>query len=253
SIESELTQQVGIVNSYEDLAQNIEKGRVSVMLHIEGAECINSDLSNIEEYYEKGIRSIGPVWSRPNVFGNGVPFKFPSSPDTGDGLTEAGKELIKKCNELGILVDLAHINYKGFFDVARITTKPLIVSHTAVNRLCNSTRNLLDDQIDEVGKSHGIIGIIFEPINTRSNGKENEDTSLQVIVDHILYVGNRIGFECVGFGSDFDGAQTPKEMKNVSKIQNLIEKLRANGLGEEVIEKIAFGNWLRVIKETFKI
>jgi membrane dipeptidase len=250
-LEDKLSDRIAIIKSFKDLSENWEK-KLSIILHIEGAECVDSDLSNLEDYYLKGIRSIGPVWSRPNVFGNGVPFAFPRNPNTGDGLTSAGIKLVKKCNELGVIVDLAHINEKGFFDVARTSNKPLVVSHAGIYKICPSTRNLTDTELKEIKRSNGIVGIIFEPINTRPDGKMEDDTPLSVIAKQIVYVIEKIGINHVGFGSDFDGAQTPNDMKDVSKVQNLINELRKEGLNNEEIEKVAYQNWIRVLKETLK-
>lgn len=120
---------------------DFQTGRVAAILHIEGAEPIEPDLSNLETWHERGLRSIGPVWSRANAFGEGVPFRFPASPDTGPGLTIAGEQLVRRCNELGILVDLSHLNEAGFWDVARLSTAPLVATHSNAHALCPSTRN----------------------------------------------------------------------------------------------------------------
>ena len=156
----------GVVKDVAELRDNRQKGVLSAVLHFEGAEAIREDLGNLESYYDQGLRALGLVWSRPNVFGCGVNFEYPHSPDTGPGLTLAGKQLIKECNRLGILIDLAHITEKGFWDAAKLSTAPLVVSHADVYALCPSTRNLTDAQIDAVGKSGGVIGINFEPFNT---------------------------------------------------------------------------------------
>jgi membrane dipeptidase len=89
-------------------------GRVAAIVHLEGADPLAPDLSDLEDWYDRGLRSLGIVWSRPNAFAEGVPFRFPSSPDTGPGLTAAGRELVRACNRLGILVDLSHLNEVGF-------------------------------------------------------------------------------------------------------------------------------------------
>ena len=102
---------------------DFREGAVTAIVHLEGAEPIAPDLSNLEGWYERGLRSIGLVWSRPNAFAEGVPFRFPSSPDTGAGLTDAGRELVRACNRLGILVDLSHLNEAGFWDVQRSRTR----------------------------------------------------------------------------------------------------------------------------------
>jgi membrane dipeptidase len=140
-------------------------------MHFEGAETIQTDLSDLAGYYAQGLRSLGIVWSRANDFAEGVPFRFPHSPDTGPGLTDAGKALVRACNDMGILIDLSHLNEKGFWDVERLTTAPLVVTHTGVHAICASTRNPPDKQIDAVGASGGIIGINFSVGMSRPDGK----------------------------------------------------------------------------------
>lgn len=251
-LESESKNEIKIVKTYEELEQCLANNILAVILHFEGAEAIKENLSNLEYFYQKGLRSLGLVWSRPNAFGTGVPFIFPHHPDTGTGLTEAGKALVRKCNELGIIVDLAHINEKGFFDVAKISTKPLVVTHTDAYAICPSTRNITDEQIDAVGESGGVIGINFETMNTRPDGKLDDDTPLSVIVDHIDYIVKRIGINHVAFGSDFDGAEMPKELHDVTGLPLLIQALQKQGYDNESMEKIAYKNWLRILKDTWK-
>jgi membrane dipeptidase len=243
---------LGVVHSYRELTQFWNEGKFAVVLHIEGAAVIREDLSNLEDYYNQGVRSLGPVWSRPNVFGTGVPFEFPSSPDTGPGLTEAGKRLVQECNRLGILVDLAHLNEKGFWDAAEISQAPLVVSHAGVHALCPSTRNLTDAQIDEVAQSGGLIGIIFGSSNIRPDGKRDTDTPLIDFVRHFEYVIERVGVDHVAFGSDFDGTTVPEVLKDVTRLPNLLGLLYERGWRGEDLEKIAYKNWFRVFQETWK-
>src|SRR6478672_8534586 len=123
-------------------ADDFQAGEITAIVHMEGAEPIAPDLSNLESWYERGLRSIGLVWSRPNAFAEGVPFRYPSSPDTGPGLTDAGRELVRACNRLGILVDLSHLNERGFRDVAELSTAPLVATHSNSHALCPASRNL---------------------------------------------------------------------------------------------------------------
>jgi membrane dipeptidase len=240
------------VRTATDIEECVRCGRFAVVLGFEGAEAIREDLSNLEGYYQLGLRVLGPVWSRPNRFAEGVPFRFPGKPDTGPGLTASGRELVRESNRLGIVIDLAHINLQGFWDVAQLSQAPLVVSHTDVHSLCSSTRNITDAQIDAVGKSGGVIGINFEPRNTRADGKYVSSTPVSSIVEHIKYVADRIGIDHVAFGSDFDGASMSEDLSDVSKLPHLIAALEASGFDCPAIEKIAFGNWLRVFKETWK-
>ena len=106
---------------------------MAAVLHLEGAEPIQPDLKNFQYFYDKGMRSLGITWSRPNKFGQGVPFFYPSGPNIGPGLSEEGKELVKKCNQMGVMIDLAHLNENGFWDVANLSSDPLVSSHTAAS------------------------------------------------------------------------------------------------------------------------
>ena len=114
------------------------------VLHLEGAEAIDPGLEALEFWYQAGLRSLGPVWSRSNAFGHGVPFISPSSPDTGPGLTDAGRALVRGCAELGIMVDVSHLNEAGFWDLERLELGPLVATHSGVHALCSTSRNLTD-------------------------------------------------------------------------------------------------------------
>jgi membrane dipeptidase len=177
---------------------------------------------------------------------------FPHAPDTGPGLTEVGRELVQECNRLGILVDLAHINERGFWDVAELSDAPLVVSHAGAHAICASTRNLTDEQIDAVGESNGLVGIIFAPSMTREDGKREEDISVSGIARHIDYVVERIGVDHVALGSDFDGAQMSSELADVAHLPNLIQALRDTGYEDDCLEKIAYRNWFRVLRDSWQ-
>lgn len=252
TIETESAGRVRIVETVDQLRDCLAGRALGMVLHLEGAEAVDTDLGNLEHYYAQGIRSIGLVWSRPNAFARGVPFRFPASPDTGPGLNPAGFALVEACNALGIVVDLSHLNEQGFFDVAATSAAPLVVSHADVYAICPSTRNLTDRQIDAVGASGGLIGINFETLNTHPNASIDASVPLTQITRHIDYITRRIGVDHVAFGSDFDGALMPDDLGDVSRLPNLIQTLHDGGYSEEAIEKIAYRNWLRVIEATWK-
>jgi membrane dipeptidase len=251
-IENQSQGDLGIIRDYADLRSCLDTKTIAAILHIEGAEPIKADLSNLGYFYEKGIRSIGLVWSRPNDFGYGVPYRHPSTPDTGPGLTSAGFKLVDACNELKIIIDLAHLNEKGFWDVAARSKQPIVISHTAVHALCPAGRNITDRQIDAVGASGGLIGVWFEPLHihyrTDSEGKPISDVAASEIATHIEYIAKRIGIDHVAIGSDFDGADMPSEISDVAHLPVLFEKLSDLGFSESELEKIAIGNWLRIIR-----
>jgi membrane dipeptidase len=222
-------------------------GPPAAVLHIEGAEAIDPELEALEHWYAAGLRSLGPVWSRSNAFGHGVPFVFPSTPDTGPGLTPAGRALVARCAELGIMVDLSHLNEKGFWDVARAELGPLVASHSGVHALAATSRNLTDDQLDAIGASDGLVGIIYGCQFIRADLEDDPDTPLSVIADHARYVADRIGVEHVALGSDFDGATIPAPLGDVAGLPKLLDALRGVGFSEPELEQIAWSNWRRVL------
>jgi membrane dipeptidase len=225
---------------------------LAAVLHIEGAEAIDTGLDALEVFYQAGLRSLGIVWSRPNVFGHGVPFKFPASPATGPGLREAGRELVRACNRLGVLLDLAHLNEQGFWDVAQISQAPLVVTHTAVHALCPSTRNLTDRQIDAIRASDGMVGLMFEAANLRSDGDNNPDTPITVLLQHLDYLIEHCGLDRVGFGSDYDGCTVLRPLADVSHLPRLLSALREHGFDDNAISKLTHKNWVRVLRKTWK-
>jgi membrane dipeptidase len=229
-------------------------GRVSAIVHLEGADPLAPDLSDLDDWYAKGLRSIGLVWSRPNAFAAGVPFCFPSSPDTGPGLTDAGRALVRRCNELGILVDLSHLNEAGFWDVAGLSDAPLVATHSNPHALCAASRNLTDDQLDAIGRSGGIVGINFAVSFLREDGSQAPDeTPVGEIVRHVDYVADRLGIDHVAFGSDFDGAVVPTELGGLAGLPKLVEALRAAGYDDAAVAKITHENWLRIFRETWRL
>jgi membrane dipeptidase len=252
AIESDSAGRVRVVTSTPDFAACLAGAALAMVLHFEGAEAIAPDLHDLDEYYNLGLRSLGLVWSRPNAFGYGVPFQYPASPDTGPGLTEAGRELVRACNQLGIMIDLAHINEQGFWDVAGMSSAPLVVTHAGAHALCPVTRNLTDRQLDAIGATGGVIGVVFDVSMTRPDGDRNRDTPISVIADHIEYIAQRIGIDHVAFGSDFDGATMPDALPDAAHLPDLLETLRGRGFDDKALRKIAHENWLRVLRQTWK-
>jgi len=233
-------------------ADDFRDGEVTAIVHLEGAEPIAEDLSNLERWYDRGLRSIGLVWSRPNAFAEGVPFRFPASPDTGPGLTDAGRELVGACNGLGILVDLSHLNEAGFWDVARLSDAPLVATHSNAHALCAATRNLTDSQLDAIRDSGGVVGVNFAVSFLREDGHNDPDTPIAEIVRHVDYLAERMGIDHVAFGSDFDGALVPAELGGVSGLPLLVDALRVAGYDDDAIAKITHENWLRVLRGTWR-
>jgi membrane dipeptidase len=224
-----------------------DDGPPAAVLHLEGAEAIDPELEALDLWYQAGLRSLGPVWSRPNAFGHGVPFISPSSPDLGPGLSDAGRALVRRCAELGILVDVSHLNEAGFWDVARLDAGPIVASHTAAHALCPTSRNLLDSQLDAIGASGGLVGIVFACAFLRADFADDPDTPLELIARHARHVADRIGVAHVALGSDYDGATIPAALGDVAGTPKLLDALAAYGFSREELESIAWANWRRVL------
>ena len=251
-LEAESGGQLKIVRTAQELASCLREGVLAAILHFEGAENLGPDPGALEGLYEAGLRSLGLVWSRPNAYGEGVPFRFPASPDTGPGLTDAGKELVRECNRLGVLVDLSHLNERGFWDVAEISEAPLVATHSNAHALCPTTRNLTDRQLDAIRDSDGMVGVNFAVAFLREDGQDEEDTPLETVVRHVDYLVERVGIERVGFGSDFDGAKVPREIGDASGLPELLGALRDGGYDAEALSKLSHENWVRVLRRTWR-
>jgi membrane dipeptidase len=237
-----------VARTIADIDAAAESGPPVAVLHLEGAEAIDAELEALELWYAAGLRSLGPVWSRPNAFGNGVRFRFPATPDMGPGLTDAGKQLVRRCAELGVVFDLAHMNEAGFWDAAKLDLAPLVVSHAAVHAICANSRNLTDAQIDAVGSSGGLIGIVFAPAFLRPDGKnETSGIGLDLIARHARYITDRIGVEHVALGSDFDGTEVPDALGDVRGLPALLDAFIAAGFTPPEVEAIAWTNWRRTL------
>jgi membrane dipeptidase len=241
-----------VVRDVTELGQCVEQGVLAAIFHVEGAELIDPGLDALEILYQTGLRSLGLVWSRPNAFGHGVPFKFPSTPDTGPGLTEAGKALVRACNQLGVLIDLSHLNEQGFWDTAGLSEAPLVATHSNAHALCPMSRNLTDDQLRAIRESGGMVGVNFAASMLRADGRPDPETPLEVMVRHFDHLIEHLGEDKVGFGSDFDGTVVPSAIGDASGLPRVVEALRAAGYDEPLLRKLAFENWLRVLELTWQ-
>ena len=240
-----------VVRSASELEACIRSETLATILHLEGAEAIDTNLDALEVFYQAGMRSLGLVWSRPNAFGHGVPFAFPHSPDIGPGLTDAGKALVRACNAKRIMIDLSHLNERGFWEVAALSDAPLVATHSNAHALCRASRNLLDKQLDAIKESDGMVGLNFAVCFLREDGANDADTPLETMVRHIDYLAERVGIDRVGLGSDFDGARMPRKLGDVAGLPKLLGALREHGFDDAALRKIAHENWVRVLRKTW--
>jgi len=260
--ETQTCERFAICKSRHDVQKARREGKIAVLITMEGAEPLGTDLDLLRIFYELGVRAIGLTHARSNAAGHGGIFaKSGSQPE---GLTKFGRDLVRESEALGVIVDLAHINPAGFNEILSITTKPPVVSHTNIRRYYDIERNISDDQIKMIGERRGVIGV-----NSVLVSAKEEESTLDRYVDHIEHTANLIGVDGVAIGFDFfefiysqwpDSAKeelaakftTPHfipDLRNHSHARNLTRKLVERGFSDEQIEKILRGNWLRIFEE----
>jgi membrane dipeptidase len=261
-VETQACKRFEICKSYQDIEKARKEGKIALLITMEGAEPLGADLNLLRIFYELGVRSIGLTHARSNAAGHGG--IFASSGSSPEGLTGFGRDLVRECEALGIIIDLAHINPAGFSDILSILTKPPIVSHTNVRRYYDIERNISDEQIKMIGERRGVIGV-----NSVLVSPNERESTLDRYVDHIEHVASLIGIDGVAVGFDFfefiynqwpesakkelaERLTTPQfipDLRNHSHAGNLTRKLVKRGFSDEQVQKILRGNWLRIFEE----
>lgn len=235
---------------YQDLMNNKSVNKMSALLTLEEGGLIEDKLENLEYYHEQGVRMITLTWNFPNLIGSpNFTFKRGEEPNmlvpnTKDGLTPFGIEVVKKMNELGIIIDVSHLSDAGFWDCIKYSKKPIVASHSNARSVCPIVRNLTDDMIRALAKNKGVMGINYCP-EFISDSKENQIPDIIKHINHIKEVG---GIDVICLGSDFDGIDTPNGMSDCSKTLELKEALIKEGYTQHEINKIFHLNFLRVFK-----
>ncbi len=260
--EADQCSRFAICKSYQEILHMRKDRKIALLITMEGVEPLGTDLELLRVFYELGVRAIGLTHARRNAAGDGG--VFTSTGSSRDGLTGFGRDVVRQCEALGMIVDLAHISPAGFEDTLAITTKPPIVSHTNARRYYDIERNINDDQIRMIGERRGVIGI-----NSILVSPNKEESTLDRYIDHIEHVVNLIGVECVAIGFDFfefiyrqwpESARkelaakftTPRfipDLSNHSHARNLTRKLIEHGFSDENIAKILRDNWMRIFRE----
>ena len=260
--EAEQSNRCVICRSYKEIQHALDSKKIGFLITMEGAEPLGDNLNLLREFHEAGVREIGLTHARTNAAGHGGVFAAAGS--SPEGLTPFGRDLVRECEDLGIILDLAHINPAGFGEIVDLTTKPLIVSHTNSRKFYNVERNISDEQIKMIGERRGVVGI-----NSILVSPKQKETTLDRYVDHIEHVANLIGIDFVGIGFDFfefiyrewpeekkkwmaEKLTTPHfipDLTNHSHARNLTRKLIERGFSDADIEKILRGNWLRILEQ----
>lgn len=239
---------LAICRSVADIEDAMARDVMAAVLHMEGAEAIDREFAALHVLHAAGLRSLGPVWSRPNRFGHGVPFRFPSPPDTGPGLTVDGVRLVKECEALSIMVDVSHLTEAGFWDVARHTTGPLVATHSNAHAICAAARNLTDRQLDAMAERSGMVGLNFATAFLRADGRMVKECEMACLLQHLDHLIARLGEDGVGLGSDYDGAVVPEALAGVDGLPKLVGAMLDHGYGEALVDKLCHKNWLRTLR-----
>lgn len=239
---------IGIVYTYEDILRNIEKNKMSALLSIEEGGVCKGNLSLLRNFHRLGVRMMTLTWNYENelAYPNGY---FYDEENNRKGLKEKGFEFINEMEKLGIIIDVSHLSDDGIYDVYNNTKKPFIASHSNARSLCSHQRNLTDDMIRKIGERGGLIGVNFYSSFLNNNYKSSDISKIEDIINHMKYISNIGGIECVGIGSDFDGIECPLEFENASNMQLIYDEMKKLGFREEDIEKIFYKNALRLFKE----
>jgi membrane dipeptidase len=240
---------VRAVRTPDELDRALDEGAFAGIFHFEGADPVSYSLKELRVFYEAGLRSLGIVWSRDTIFGSGVRF---TGPQPTAGLTEAGLALVAECNRLGILLDVSHLNPAGFRDVARASERPFVATHSCVKAITPHVRNLDDDQIRAVAEKDGTIGIAFANSFLRPDMERQDDTPLDLVLAHFEHVIALVGDRHVSIGSDWDGTDVPRVLRDAAHLPVLLRAFRERGWSDDRIARVASGNFRRVLRAVWR-
>lgn len=249
--------EVVLIKNKEQLNQVIKENKIGIILSFEGLEPIGNDIGLLKIFYELGVRGAGLVWSRRNFVADGCSFS-PVEEGQRGGLTKFGVEVVRKMEEMNMIIDVSHLNDEGFWDVVKFTKKPFIASHSNVRNIHGRMRNLTDDQIKAIAERNGVIGI-----NAYKNiaGVKEGENPISKLADHIEYMVEMVGPAHVGYGFDLCNNYYESEMKFKFESHNsdslsshadavlLTEELLRRGMSEENAKLVIGGNFLRFFND----
>lgn len=246
-----------VARSREDMDEALREGKMFAFIGLEGLECIGEDLSLIDGFYEFGARHAGLTWNESNQLATGV--KGPA----GRGLTGAGRRAVRRIQDLGMLLDVSHLNDRSFWEVMDVSSGPVIASHSNCRALCNQARNLTDSQLKEIAATGGMVGL--NSFNEFVHGEEEKQT-VKELVHHLVHMVEVMGIDHVGFGFDFSeflsrdtlSLYTNQKstctigLEDASCVPVLVEEIKKAGFTDLELDKITWKNWYRLMKEIIK-
>ena len=231
------------VTSFSQYEINRSQGKTSALLALEGGEALEGELSLLDTYYRLGVRAMTLTWNYQNQLGYGAAIG-----DAGSGLSDFGRLVVERMNQLGMLVDVSHLNDQGFWDVYEICQGPFIASHSNARAVCPVQRNLSDDQIRAVGEKNGVIGLNFYSSFVSSSRLCGMDAVLKHI-EHILHIA---GEEVLALGGDFDGMDaTASGLEDITGVKTLLDEVE-KAFGVSIARKLAYENFERVLRTVLK-
>jgi membrane dipeptidase len=228
-------------NTVAEIEAAVARGQIAAILSIEGGEPVQTDLALARALHRLGVRALGLVWNERNFIADGV-----GELRTQSGLTNFGVALVQEMNRIGLLVDVSHLNERGFWDVAEVATRPFVASHSNARQVCDHPRNLWDDQIRALARAGGVMGMNFA---AGFVDRDPERATLERVIDHVDHICGLVGPDHVGLGTDYDGiGRTPTGLEDVTRLPNFTEALLRRNYREADVRKILGGNYLRVFR-----
>jgi len=236
-LQTRVPDQITLIQTAADLARLTPDGPIGAILGLEGSEALVGSIARLRTFHRLGVRNLGLAWDGRNAACDGV------GVGSTAGLTDFGRDLVAACNELGVMLDVSHLNPAGVEDVLALSKKPIIASHSNARALCDHRRNLSDEQIRAIAEVDGVIGATLASIFITLDPAE---ATLDGLLDHIEYLVQVAGVDHVGLGSDFDGTDLPPELSGADNYPKITEGLLARGHAEDAVAKIMGGNFRRV-------
>ncbi|WP_449240578.1 dipeptidase [Desulfoscipio gibsoniae] len=227
----------------DDIHRVAEAGKIAALLSIEGGEALTGDIAVLRTFYRLGVRSLTLTWNGRNELGDGV-----GEGSAAGGLSSFGRLVVQTMNDLGMLIDVAHLAARGFWDVAEISSRPFAATHANCRAVCDHPRNLDDHQIEFLARNGGIVGLTFVP-----EFIDRHDPCIEAFISHVDHIASRFGTDCIGLGSDFDGMDkvTPG-LHDATCGLRLAEELIKHGYSYEQVSGIMGGNWLRLLAKVLQ-
>lgn len=238
---SENADRFGLALCGDDVRRLNGQGKVAGFLSLEGAEALDGSIAALRCFYRLGVRLMGLTWSRRNEVADGC-----YEERTGSGLTRFGEEVVREMDRLGMVVDVSHLSEASFWDLMKVSGRPVIASHSNCRALCDHRRNLTDDQARAIASKSGVICITFVGAFLGEDRR-----TLNGVLDHIDHFADLIGPDHVGVGSDFDGMDDeslPQDIRDVTALPSIAAGLTGRGYSSEEVKGIMGANLLRVVE-----